>query len=135
MIGVMLLVIRRWGRPDGHLPVGSLTVMLMVSTLLTVSVHEEWRLAPIGLLTGAAADLLLAWWRPSIARPGAFRGFAFAVPVIFYGLYFASLALTRGLWWTIHMWAGAIVLAGVVGWLMSYAFRPPHFEIKLTASV
>lgn len=126
MMGVMLVAVRRWGR-DSQLPFGSLTVVLSLSSLLTVSVHEDWRLLPLAVLSGLAADLLLYWLKPSPARPTAFRWFAFAVPVIFYTLYMATLALTGGIWWTIHLWAGAIVLAGVVGWLLSYAFVPPAF--------
>lgn len=103
----------------------AVTVIFTTFTLLTVSVHEDWRLAPIGVLTGVAADLLLTRLKPTTARPGTFRWFTFSVPVIFYALYFVTLALTGGIWWTIHLWAGAIVLAGVVGWLMTYAFVPP----------
>jgi hypothetical protein len=124
MMGVILVAVRRWER-DGQLPFGSLTVVLALSSLLTISVHEEWRLLPLAVFSGLAADLLLYWLKPSTARPTAFRWFAFAVPTIFYTLYIATLALTGGIWWTIHLWAGAIVLAGVVGWLLSYAFVPP----------
>jgi hypothetical protein len=130
MMGVILLAVRRWWRSDDHLPFGSLTLLLTVSTLLAVSVHEDWRLAPFAALTGAVADVLFKWWQPSATQPGAFRWFAFTVPVVFYALYFATLALTGGIWWTIHLWAGAIVLAGVVGWLLSYAFVPPAQPIE-----
>jgi hypothetical protein len=52
------------------------------------------------------------------------RIFAFLVPAILYGLYFAALALTGPIWWTVHMWAGAVVLAGLAGWLVSYLVVP-----------
>ncbi len=42
------------------------------------------------------------------------------------GLYLVVLDLTVGIWWTVHMWVGAIVLAGNVGWLITYAFVPPY---------
>lgn len=120
MMGVVLLAVRRW-----TLSFGSLTLMLGLSGLLTISVHEDWRLAGILLISGLIGDALIAWWRPSVARSAAFRSFAFTLPVIFYALYFATLALTGGIWWSIHLWTGAIGLAGVVGWLLSYAFVPP----------
>lgn len=130
MMGVMLLAVRRWA-----LPFGSLTLVLALSALLTVSIHEYFYLLPFAVLSGLAADLLLQWLRPSAAHPGAFRLFAFAVPVVFYTLYFATLALTSGVWWTVHLWAGAIVMAGVVGWLLSYAFiRPPATAERLSAA-
>lgn len=34
--------------------------------------------------------------------------------------------LTEDLVWSVHQWAGAIALAGTVGWLLSYAFVPPR---------
>lgn len=123
MMGVVLLAVRRW-----TLPFGALTLILGVTTLLGVSVHEDWRLVPFAVLTGLAADGLLQWWRPSTTRPTAFRWFAFVVPTLFYALYFTTLALTGGIWWNIPLWAGAIVLAGVVGWLLSYAFLPPLLD-------
>lgn len=119
-MGVALLAMRWW-----TLPLGSLTLLLGLSTLLTVSVHEDWGLLPLGVISGLAADGLAQWLKPSPERPGALRLFAFAVPVIFYALYFATLALTGGLWWTLHLWAGAIVMAGIIGWLLSYAFVSP----------
>lgn len=120
MVGVLLLAIRRW-----TLPFGSLTLLLTLSTLLTVSVHADWSLLPLATLTGLAGDALIHQWKPSAARRAAFRRLAFVLPVIFFSLYFATLALSGGLWWKIHVWAGAIVLSGIVGWLLSYAFVPP----------
>ena len=73
-----------------------------------------------------AADLLLWRLRPSAAWSAAFRLFAFAVPTILYGLYFLALRLTGGgVWWSIHLWMGAIGMAGVVGLLMSFLVVPP----------
>jgi hypothetical protein len=40
-------------------------------------------------------------------------------------VYFLALRLTEGIWWSVHVWAGAIVLAGLVGWLVSYLVVPP----------
>lgn len=120
MMGIVLLALRRWS-----LPFGSLTVLLGVSSLLGVSVHEDFQFLPFAALSGLAGDLLIVWLQPSATRPTAFRLFAFAVPVIFYALYFATLALTGGVSWTVTLWAGAILLAGTVGWLLSYAFVPP----------
>jgi hypothetical protein len=32
----------------------------------------------------------------------------------------------KGWWWSVHLWTGAIVLAGLVGWLLSYLILPPQ---------
>jgi hypothetical protein len=33
--------------------------------------------------------------------------------------------VTQGLDWSVHLWTGSIVLAGVVGWLLSYLIVLP----------
>jgi hypothetical protein len=63
--------------------------------------------------------------RPSAARPGAWRLFAAAVPVVVYALYFLAAQLTGGITWVVHLWVGGIVLAGVAGLLVSYLVLPP----------
>lgn len=119
MMSLVLLIWRRW-----TLPFGSLTLILTLSTVLSVSVNENWSLAPFAILTGLAADVLVQWWNLSPGRLASIRWLAFVLPVIFYSLYFATLALTGGIWWTVHLWVGAIILTGIVGWLMSYAYHP-----------
>lgn len=132
LMGVVLLAVRRW-----PLPWGSLTLLLGLNiTLLTLMRDKGYHSNPldtgafpliaVAILGGMAADSLLWRLRPSAARPAAFRLFAFAVPTIVYGLYFLALQLTGGgVWWSIHLWAGAIGMAGVVGLLMSFLVVPP----------
>ena len=119
-VGVMLAAVRRWA-----LPAGSLTLVVGLAALLAVSVHGDYQLLPAAILAGLFADLLNQVLRPGVERPAAWRLFAFGVPAMLYALYFVTLALTGGLWWTIHLWTGVIVLAGTSGWLLSYAFLPP----------
>ena len=71
------------------------------------------------------ADLLLWLVRPSIARQGALRLFAFAVPVLLHMVYFLTLMRIGGIWWSVPVWSGSIVLAGIAGWLLSYLMAPP----------
>ncbi len=67
---------------------------------------------------GLLADILAAWLRPySTAGRPRFYAFAFSVPVMVFGLYFAALALTAGIAWTLHLWLGAIVSSGFIGLL------------------
>jgi len=39
-------------------------------------------------------------------------------------------ASSRFDWWTIPFWSGAIVLAGIVGWLLSVLMIPPRRPIE-----
>ncbi len=121
MMGVILLAVRRW-----RLPIGGLTLIITIAYGLSVSIHENFFLIPFEILAGLTAEVLYWWLKPSLGRPISFRWFAFGVPVIFYAFYFLTLALTDGVWWTIHLWAGAILLSGIAGWLLSYTFVPPQ---------
>jgi hypothetical protein len=76
-------------------------------------------------VAGLFADLLLWRLKPSVTRLLEFRLFAFVVPLVYYGLYFLVLVLTKGVDWTIHLWMGSIVIAGVIGLLLSYLVIPP----------
>ena len=87
--------------------------------------HDQYRFIPAAAAAGLAADLLLRWLQPSRVRSGALRLFAFAVPAINYALYFVVLMVTQGIDWSVHLWTGSIVLAGVVGLLLSYLLIPP----------
>lgn len=120
LMGSVLLALR-WWRP----PFGALTIITILALGLAVVPHGQYRFVPVALLAGLAADGLRAWLRPSSERPAAVRLFAFSVPATLFALYFLALALTGGVTWTIHLWTGAIMLAGVVGLLLSYLAAPP----------
>jgi hypothetical protein len=121
MMGVILLIMRRW-----RLPFGSLTVMLTLNAALVSLLETYVGFIAVGFLAGVAGDLLLQWLHPSADRPFAFRLFAGALPAIYYAGYFLWLMLTSGVWWAVHLWTGAIVMAGLAGWLISYLLLPPN---------
>ena len=120
MMGLILPATRRW-----RLPFGSVTMILTVSAALTVSVHEDFQLVIVAILTGLTAVTLARNLEPNRGAVPSFRLFALIVPIAFCVLYFVTLAVSGGIWWSIHMWAGAIVMAGTAGWLIRYAFVPP----------
>jgi len=88
-------------------------------------------LLPCALLGGLAADLLCQRLHPTEERPESIRVFAFAVPALLYLFYFLNLTIVEPLrfqsriTWSVHFWAGSIVLAGLVGFLLSYVMFPP----------
>ncbi len=127
LMGPLLLVVRRW-----TLPLGSLALVFGLNAVLMTIMRDRalatgpYILIAVAVLAGLAADLLAQQLRPSASRPSAFRLFAVAVPTILYTLYFlAVLLFGGGIWWTVHLWMGAIVLAGIAGWLLSYLALPP----------
>jgi hypothetical protein len=80
----------------------------------------------VGFLSGLAFDGLHWWLRPSVENPPVFRGFAFLLPIILYTLYYLAIFLFGGgVWWSVHLWMGSIILSGLAGYLLSYTFLPP----------
>jgi hypothetical protein len=116
---VVLLLIRRF-----ELPRGSLTVILGATSLLVTFIHSFDPIFLMGVIGGFVGDVLLATLRPSAARPVRVRVLASVVPVVIYALYFRALFVSDGVWWPVHLWTGAIVLAGATGWLVSLVVIP-----------
>jgi len=112
---------------------GALTLLLALNGALMSLVYDGDAPLPLvlGLAVGAMgaagliADGLLVWLRPSPSRPGALRTFATAVPMAIAATTFAAIGAVDGLWWSVHLWAGGIVLAGMGGLLLSYLLAPP----------
>jgi hypothetical protein len=103
-------------------------VIFGLNALMVAAARDQVSLVPGAIAAGLVADGLLRVLRPSPVRAAAFRAFAFAVPAVYFTLYFAGLALTRGVWWSLPLWSGAIVLAGTVGWLASWLVAPPAVD-------
>jgi len=127
-MGCVLLALRRWRLPFGTFAFmfglnGALMVVFSPNSLL-VSV-------PTALPGGLAADIVYRILQPSLDQPTSVRLFAFLVPVMFYALYFVDLAIVGpiifqgGIIWSVPFWAGAPVIAGITGFLLSYVMIPP----------
>lgn len=128
LMGLVLFVLRRQA-----LPLGSLTVLLSVNVALMTTIHDKYLdtgpypLIAAAILAGMVGDALVWWLQPAPNRLRALRAVAFAVPAVQYLLYFLAVLLWASLAWSIHLWTGAIVIAGGVGWLLSYlAVAPGH---------
>src|SRR5262249_13605011 len=120
LMGLLLYGLRRW-----QLPFGAFTFILTFNSALIATQADQYYMIPVALVTGVVADLLNLALRPSIARPGALRLFAFTVPCTLYLLYFLALELNGGIWWSIHLWLGSAVIAGILGVLLSLLMGPP----------
>lgn len=128
LMSFVLLALHRW-----RLPLGVFTLIFTLNTGLMAVFNPEvvlW-LLPCALLGGLAADLLYKRLQPAEQRRESIRIFAFAVPALLYLFYFLNLAIVEPLrfqsriTWSVHFWAGSIVLAGIVGFLLSYGMFPP----------
>ncbi len=126
LMGLLLPVIRRW-----TLPIGGITLILTLNVALIAFMRGRLTatgplpLIAVALLAGIAADLLCRVLRPASDATRNVRIVAFAIPALLYGLYFAALQLTGGgVWWTLPLWSGSIMLGGIAGWLLSFVLIP-----------
>ena len=120
LMAVVLLLVWRW-----TLPFGMLTLLLVLSTALISVMHDQQPWIVVALVGGLLADLLYRQLRPSAERRLPLRAFAFAMPAFLYSLYFIGMnAHDGGIGWSVHLWVGSTVMAGMVGLLLSYLVVP-----------
>lgn len=121
LMGCVLFALRRW-----LLPFGSVTLILLLNTIALAGIKgfTDMQFVSVALITGLLADVLILTLKPSLQNVMGLRFIAFIVPTVLYFLYFISLHLNGGVWWTVPFWSGSAVLAGVVGALLSYVLVP-----------
>jgi Tol biopolymer transport system component len=113
LAGLVLMLAGRW-----RLPFGACTAVFTVSAVLLSFQNDTFQFIPSALVAGLLADVLL--WRFGLGR---LRLIAFAVPAIYFATYFVALAVSEGMGWPIHLWAGSVVLAGATGFLLTLLTR------------
>jgi hypothetical protein len=124
LYGALLLALSRW-----RLPFGAATFVFGVNALFGSFAHDVYASILVALAGGLITDALIAALDPSPRRPAALRTFAFLAPVGLYAIYFAVLARVAGLWWSVPMWSGAIVLAGAMVLLLTLLVAPARQEL------
>ena len=134
LLGVTLFVRRRW-----RLPFGAFTLIYAVNglgiTWLHVAGNEEFLFVISAGLTGFAADWLLL--RDDSLSTARIRLTACVLPALFGLATMLALQILStsawangGLWWEIHMWLGAPVMAGALGYGLSLLAHPPAARIQ-----
>jgi hypothetical protein len=125
LMATILLAVR-----FGRLARGALTLIVTLNAAamgcLNFSSYYPWALVVGAGVAGVLVDAFYARLHPSATRPAAWRVFAFTLPATFYLCYFLALMVTEGIAWSVHLWVGSIVLAGIAGWLLSYLLVPPR---------
>ncbi len=121
LMGCIFLVQRA-----GKIAWGGFTLLCALNVLAMAFMRDGLVIVLSGLAAGLVADYYAAHARPVAGNERSFRIFAFIVPFALFLAYFLEIMfLFGGTWWTIHLWTGSIVIAGIAGLLLSYAFLPP----------
>ena len=119
--GVLLLLLGRW-----RVPVGTATLVIAAPIAMVAFMRDTYEWVPVAVGVGIAADAAIRWLRPGRDRPWSLRLVAFAIPAALYFAYFATLAVREGIAWSVHLWAGSAVMAGLVGLLLSLLVVEPR---------
>ena len=129
LVGPILLLMRREA-----LPLGGVTLLLGVHTALQGAIDDALLFLPGAVLAGIIVDLIRYAVEPSGRRVWAQYLVAFITPVAYSGLYFLTLELTRGIAWSIHLWAGSMALVGLVSLWLCYLIVEACPSLRPTAS-
>ncbi len=113
-VGTVLVLARRF-----DLPPGAYTLVFLAPALASSAAFNHFEYAWPAVTAGIVADGLARWRRPTPDDTLAARLVAALVPMTFVATYHAVIELGVGVAWTTHVWAGSIVMAGMLGLLLS----------------
>ncbi len=105
---------------------GTFTILfLCVNAMATAPFTNDTPLLEVTLLaalvTGIAADVMVARFDPQPERPKAYRWFAVLVPMISTSAFLlGTQVLAGGVWWDWNVSLGAISWAGIAGFGLSF---------------
>ncbi|HET9085409.1 MAG TPA: hypothetical protein VFN41_13495, partial [Candidatus Limnocylindrales bacterium] len=126
LAGAVVWMRRRYG----SMPLGAYAVVIGAPIAMATVLDDQYRLLPAIALGALAAELVVRRWPAGRSRVG--DGIvAFLIPAIVFALYFATLMMSGGIGWTIHLWLGAIVTVGIIGLFLdelTRAARPRSSE-------
>jgi len=120
LVGLVLFVNRQL-----CLPLGSWTLILVLSTAIAETFRDEFRLVPVAFVGGLLFDLVARY----VLKPGVWLAkyaYAFAMPVVLFTAYYVALFLTGGVWWSAHVVVGSVVMAGGGGLIIAYLLKPRY---------
>ena len=137
LLGVVLFSSRRW-----RLPFGVFTLVYTVNALMMTWMHLRANADFLLVINAAIAGLLCDWLlsRKITESTKGLRLFSCLLPFVYSAgallviqILGAGAWEKGGLWWEVHMWLGAPVLAGAFGYGLSLLVRPPASPAKIPA--
>jgi hypothetical protein len=113
-----------WTLRQSRLPVGSITAILLVTTLLTATQLGNYSMLIVGFIVGVLGDAALRLARPRADRILSLHLFAGFMGLLLSGVYLIYISRDPGTWWPADMTYGAVVSCALVGGLISYVVFP-----------
>jgi len=104
----------------GALALLCILVKVWVGAELSSDGMELLLLVLASAAAGLAGDTIIAYLRPSVRKPNAFRLLGFVVPAAYFAAYFAlAVPMFGGTWWDASLVFGSIAVSGLVGLCVS----------------
>lgn len=124
LVPFVILPLYRW-----RLPSGSLIFILGWVFVQRAVILGVYSYLPAILGAALAGEVIWAWMRRGgearLTSPIGYRLMAFSVPLVLFAGYFLIVAfMPNGVIWPVHVWAGSIWMAAVVGVLISFTMIP-----------
>ena len=133
VIGTALLLLRRW-----KTPFGTFAFLYGLNTLAMTAMLDgspDWKRVIPSLVGGLFADVLVRFWEPRPERLWQWRAFAGLVPLVFWGMHFAGLAIMgNGIGLKLEFWTGITVMSALSGVLLSVLMSPTPAPIPASSS-
>jgi hypothetical protein len=125
LMGVLLYAMKRF-----QFPFGSFFLIFTLNTFLMAFMTDAYRLVPGTAIAGFLIDVLYRAFKPSQDHPKGLHLWSFLTPALFYASVFLAIWLRDGIWWSVHLWTGAIVMPGLIGLMLSYLIVPKEHWLK-----
>ena len=120
MLGCFLLIARR-----AKLAIGACTFVLTLPMLAMALMRDGLLIVPSAFIMGLVGDAFTRNIFPFELHARRVRLLCCSVASTFFLCYFVTIACTSGIWWSVHLWTGSIVMSGLTGLLLSYLVLPP----------
>lgn len=105
-----------------HLRPGSMTFVFTVNGILVTITKTHFKLLPVAIATGIAADAWVAWTARKPGRPSA--SLCAVIGGTFAAAFMVEITLLpAGTTWGPSLWLGVIVAATVMGWMLGRLLR------------
>jgi len=120
-MGLVLASVRHW-----VFPFGSFAAVLGLNAVAVTLMHGEYYYFILtGIVGGLFIDCLYKAFCSLEVKEQHIRIFGFFAPAVLFFVYMASLLIMDISPWSIHMWGGMMVIAGITGYLLTYLIIPP----------
>ncbi|MCD9022060.1 hypothetical protein [Cohnella silvisoli] len=121
----ILLLMKRW-----KLPFGAIMALFAIITIMmnVLDGFEGWRTILVAMAAGLIGDLVYHGLRPYEGRMWAYRVVAFITPVALWTIYYIWMFMLTGIGWSVELWTGSVVEAGLVSLGLSVLALSPKRE-------